>query len=59
MTAAPTNPDYEGADDVNIDDIGTTPSMKEYKKLKKVMSMITRFYQDGSEAKKRVIQTYL
>mmetsp|Transcript_7364 Transcript_7364/g.10204 ORF Transcript_7364/g.10204 Transcript_7364/m.10204 type:complete len:326 (+) Transcript_7364:96-1073(+) len=57
MTAAPTNPDYEGADDVNIDDIGTTPSMKEYKKLKKVMAMITRFYQDGSEAKKKNYDT--
>lgn len=40
--------------DLNTDEIGETPSLQEYKKLRQVMAMITRFYRDGSEAKKAV-----
>jgi hypothetical protein len=37
--------------DIDVDSISTVPSVKEYKKLRNVMSMITRFYRDGSEKK--------
>jgi hypothetical protein len=38
---------------INVDEIGDVPSLKEYKKLKKVMAMITKFYRDGSERKRQ------
>eukprot|EP01117_Protostelium_nocturnum_P017035 TRINITY_DN685_c0_g1_i2.p1 TRINITY_DN685_c0_g1~~TRINITY_DN685_c0_g1_i2.p1 ORF type:complete len:327 (-),score=76.01 TRINITY_DN685_c0_g1_i2:241-1221(-) len=38
--------------DINTDEIGQVPSVVEYRKLKKVMAMITKFYRDGSEKKK-------
>jgi len=38
---------------INVDEIGEVPSLKEYKKLKKVMAMITKFYHDGSEKKRQ------
>jgi hypothetical protein len=34
-----------------IDDISLTPNEKEYKKLKRVMKIMVKFYDDGSEAK--------
>eukprot|EP01118_Nematostelium_gracile_P005608 TRINITY_DN1784_c0_g1_i1.p1 TRINITY_DN1784_c0_g1~~TRINITY_DN1784_c0_g1_i1.p1 ORF type:complete len:364 (-),score=117.41 TRINITY_DN1784_c0_g1_i1:41-1066(-) len=37
--------------DIDVDSIGEIPSVKEYKKLRNVMSMITRFYRDGSAKK--------
>jgi len=37
--------------DIDVDSISTVPSVKEYKKLRNVMSMITKFYRDGSEKK--------
>jgi len=37
--------------EIETDTISDTPSMKQYKQLKKVMSMITNFYKHGSELK--------
>jgi len=37
---------------INTDEIGETPSVKEYKKLQTVMAMITKFYRDGSDKKR-------
>jgi len=39
--------------EIETDQIGDIPSLKEYKQLKKVMTMITTFYRDGSELKKK------
>jgi len=44
----PKNPDEIQVIDIDVDSISVTPSLKEYKKLRNVMAMITRFYRDGS-----------
>jgi hypothetical protein len=38
-------------DEVIIDEISDTPSMQEFKKLRRVMGMITNFYRAGSDKK--------
>ena len=38
----------EDSEDEELNKIGTKPSVKQYKKLKKVMSSITSFYANGS-----------
>jgi len=43
--------------DIDVDSISEVPSVKEYKKLRNVMSMITRFYRDGSERKRENYET--
>jgi len=40
-------------DEIDIAEVTDTPSVKEYKKIRKVMGMITRFYRQGSETKKK------
>eukprot|EP01091_Cochliopodium_minus_P012260 TRINITY_DN3681_c0_g1_i1.p1 TRINITY_DN3681_c0_g1~~TRINITY_DN3681_c0_g1_i1.p1 ORF type:complete len:353 (-),score=128.24 TRINITY_DN3681_c0_g1_i1:118-1176(-) len=42
----------EDSEDEELSKIGKTPSVTEYKKLKKVMSSITSFYANGSSKKK-------
>jgi len=37
---------------IDIDDITDTPSVQEYKRLRRVMGMITKFYRDGSQKKR-------
>lgn len=37
---------------LDIDDITDTPSVQEYKRLRRVMGMITKFYRDGSDKKR-------
>lgn len=41
---------------VKIQDV---PSVQEYRKLRRVMGMITKFYRDGSEGKKSVSKFFL
>ncbi len=53
ITGAVANGEVEELN-INVDEIGDVPSLKEYKKLKKVMAMITKFYRDGSEKKRQV-----
>jgi len=50
-TAKPQNSEEVQLIDIDVDSISVTPSLKEYKKLRNVMSMITRFYRDGSNKK--------
>eukprot|EP01116_Phalansterium_solitarium_P010599 TRINITY_DN2556_c0_g1_i1.p2 TRINITY_DN2556_c0_g1~~TRINITY_DN2556_c0_g1_i1.p2 ORF type:complete len:319 (+),score=136.37 TRINITY_DN2556_c0_g1_i1:112-1068(+) len=38
---------------VAVEEIDENPSMAEYKRLRKVMGQITKFYRDGSELKRR------
>jgi hypothetical protein len=45
------NPEEVQLIDIDVDSISVTPSLKEYKKLRNVMAMITRFYRDGSNKK--------
>jgi len=37
---------------LDIDDISDSPSVQEYKRLRRIMGMITKFYRDGSNKKK-------
>lgn len=38
---------------MEVEEIDETPSMTEYKRLRKVMTQITKFYRDGSDLKRR------
>jgi len=46
-----------GVTNFEIDEITDTPSVQEYKKLRRVMAMITKFDRDGSETKKKNWET--
>jgi len=53
VSPKPVNEVKSNENEIDISDITETPSLKEYRKIKKVMSMITGFYQRGSDTKKQ------
>jgi len=58
-SAAPTTetPAPHGAFDEVADEFSDIPSVQEYRKLRRVMGMITKFYRDGSNMKKQNYET--